>query len=313
MPDALIESIVSMPVLNPGTRGCSRSFCFMGVTDRVEGHRLIDWKGVADTHRFLVQQRIGYQGELYALALAHRGITIHEIEYRLVTRPTIRFCKGQDDWDRDKYEDRCLNKWLLKEPERLLTHNYPIALNKLEQARWFLWECSKRILDSRRYERWIPNVKACFAYERECEYVQLCESVQGGGDWKWAAEDAYDVRKSSHPELQGADADSVLEVLTHSSVSDLTLCEMYYFWKHEERYKRRSTVDGEAQWIGSAMHRGLQAYAGGGEEVAFGAIDRWAEANPILGEAAGRKQDQDIAKARAMVRAACLKWPMEAT
>ena len=58
------------------------------------------------------------------------------------------------------------------------------------------------------------------------------------------------------------------------------------------------------------MHRGLEAYATGGIEAAYGTIDDWADANPILGEDAARIQDQQIGKARAMVMAAAQKWPM---
>jgi hypothetical protein len=345
-PDPMIEQTVEMPIVNPDTKRSSRSFIFMGKVDRVDPQlrRVRDWKGVAKVDRFLRELRIGYQAELYVLALQRAGVTIIEIEYCLITRPTIEFTKCRrtyavmragrksavklfDDQtkaetfatlqgcsveerirgyvDRDAYEKKCV-EWLLERPERLVRHAYTITPHKLTQAAWFLWDASKRVLECRRFDRWIPNVKACYDYERECPYADLCEAVQCGSDWQFIADEWYEVRESSHPELKGADDGR--PVLTHTSLSDLTRCEMYYQWKHEKRLRKRCSDDSEALWIGSAMHAGMEAYATGGEDAAGIAIDAWADGNPVLGEDDTRKQDQQIARARAMARAAAQKW-----
>lgn len=340
-----VEQVVEMPIVNPETKRSSRSFVFMGKTDVVDPQerKLCDWKGVGDPQRFLRTLRIGYQAELYVLALACRGTTILEIEYRLVSRPTIKFIecrrtyavmragrktavkvlenkdvaetfadlqgcsvveRTSGDVDRDAYTRRCL-AWLQERVERLTTYVYTISPAKLEQARWYLWETSKRILECRRFNRWIPNTRACYAFERECPYADLCEVAQCGGDWEWVIEDRYRVRESSHPELNGEDAGK--SVLTYSSLSDLA-CEMFYFWKHEKRLARTQGEDSEPLWLGSAMHVGLEAYATGGVDAAFAAVDAWAGDNWEIGQEADRKLDQQIARARAMVQAAALKW-----
>ena len=60
-------------------------------------------------------------------------------------------------------------------------------------------------------------------------------------------------------------------------------------------------------WVGNAMHAGMEAFAKQGIEAALSAIDEWAEQNPVLGDDV-RRQDEQIAKSRAMVRAASERW-----
>lgn len=342
------ETIVSMPILNPETWAPSRTFRYMGKIDLVEGRKIVDWKGVDNPAQFIARRRIGFQAELYALALlAEHGVELDEIEYRLIQRPLLQYshpkftwaamrakrksavkkfdnrpeaeafaklqgCTVQDrvegDATRDVYEDRCF-KQFVKEPERMVSHLYRITPSKLEQARWFLWENSKRLLENRRHNRWIPNDKACFAYRRECEYLGLCDAVQNEGDYEFLIEDEYSVLDSSHRELEGADLDGGLEVLTHSSLGDLTLCEMLGYWRHERKLRKGQHENGEALWIGSAMHCGLESTANAGEVAGLESVETWASANPVLGFDSAWKQDQQIARARAMIRAAVLKWP----
>jgi hypothetical protein len=334
-PALLTETIVQMPIVNPDTGCAARVFKYMGVLDRVEGRKLVDWKGVSNAARFIQQRKIGFQGELYALALRHQGIKINEIEYRLIVRPRIQYihpkytyavmragrksavrvfetrkeaealAEGQrctvetrihGHATRDAYEEKCV-EWLAEESQRVVSFPYHLTGSKLTQARWFLWENSKRLLENRRHGRWLPNTGACFAYERECEYTTLCELVQNGGDWRWAAEDGYRVVDSSHPELEGHDEKSK-DVLTHSSLEDLARCEIYYQWRHEMKFRRGQDGNTEPLWVGSAMHRGVDALATEGFVGACEAIDLWAKQNPVLGQDANWRQDEQIAKAR---------------
>lgn len=342
-----VETVLSMPIKNPETRASSRSFRFMGKTDRREGPKVIDWKGVDNPARFIQQCRIGFQAEAYALAWwEQHGVPIQESEYRLITRPTIKYKTPNRSWactkltrktavrvfdnqadaeefaatqgcnieprctgnpTREHYEKECID-WLWKGGgQRLVTHNHLLTTAKLEQAKWWLWECSKRILDSRRMKRWIPNVHACHNWNRECPYIELCDAVQNGADWRWIIDERFDIGKSSHPELDGADNGA--DVLTHSSAKDLASCEMYYYWKHELRLRKKADEHFAARDLGSAMHRGLEAFAEGGIDAAYTAIDTWQDNNPILGEDAAWRQDEQVARARAMVRVAYQKWP----
>ena len=355
----LTEQIVSMPIRNPDTGAPSRTFIFMGkvdvikVVEELNTGKIVDWKGVADTGRFIQQARIGYQAELYALSVIDSGTDIYEIEYRLIERPGIRYkhpkftwaCKRagnknaskvfdnetqantfanmqgmavearcQGNRDRDDYEQECYD-WLLTEgstwtqpdrPNRLVSHTHRITPAKLTQAKWYLHECGKRILDNRRCNRWIPNCKACFAYERPCEYIDLCDALQNGADWQWIIDDRYVVVENSHHEL--GEIDTRLDVLTYSSLGDLSLCEMIYFWRHEKKVRLQREDDTEPLWVGNALHVGLDTFSKSGQKAAFKAIDQWADDNPVIGEDGFWKQEQQIAKARAMVRAAVAKW-----
>lgn len=372
-----IERTISLPVLNPGSTGQSRSFVFMGVVDRVENGKVIDWKGVGRVNRALTQLAIGFQGELYALAMQHSGTPIHEIEYRLITRPLLQYTEPSYKYavmregrktalrvsedrneacdfaretartgpplgeernvhnvpsakisveervtgyrTRQAYEDRCL-EWLLEVPYRMLNHPYLLTPAKLEQARWLLWECSKRILDSRQNNRWIPNARACYSYEQECPYRALCVAVQGGDNYESLIDEQYHGVTSSHPELGEVD-EPPERILTHTSLTDLTSCEFFYLWCHERRLRKSAQEDSEPLWVGSAVHRGLAEYARALKqsadsvpfwrafELGFDAIDKWAQQNPVLGQDAFRRQEAQVARARAMVRAANLKWP----
>lgn len=346
-----VEHVVSMPVVNPETNRASRSFVFMGVLDAETDDKIVDYKGTSRPDRFITQLSIGYQAELYALARQHEGRKVLEIEYRIIARPGLKYShpkyryavtkpgrksaikvfddpaeaeslaamRGADvetrvtgDADRDAYEQRCL-EWLAEDHARVRSHPYFVNPVKLQQAKWFLWECGKRILDSRANNRWIPNVRACFAYDRPCIFQPLCEAVLNGADVDWTKDDQFRQVESSHPELEGADKAPLIVnlmrvVLTHSSLGDLTRCEMLYYWRHEQRLRKQVDEDSEPLWVGSAMHVGMAAFATDGLDAALAAIDEWAEKNPVLGFDASWRQDEQIARARAMVRAAAAKW-----
>ena len=342
--DANVESVVSLPVVNPDG-GTSRTCIYMGKVDRTEDTKVIDWKGVAECARFIRLARIGFQAELYALAVRHGGQDITEIEYRLIRRPQLRYskpsytfavmrigrksalklcdtrkeaeraatmsdasvevrCKG--DANRAAYENRCLNDIIAK--DGLVTHNHILTEAKLEQARWYLWGCSKRILDCRTHNRWMPNPRACYAYERECPFADLCDACQNGANYEWIIGDQFQVRETSHPELKSWVTFNGKTILTFTSCSDLTACEMFYYWKHERRLAKRHDEDSEPLWVGSAVHAGLEGLTTDCLDMAFAAIDGWAEDNPVIGEDAFWRQEQQIARARAMVRAAKAKW-----
>lgn len=357
-----VERVVSMPVINPETGRASRSFVFMGVLDLEEGDKIAEYKGTRHPDRFITRLAIGYQAELYALARQHDGHEVVEIEYRIIARPGLKYShpkyryavtkpnrktairvlddceeakklatmQGADveervtgDATRDAYEQRCL-EWIAEDATRIRSYPYFVSQVKLQQAKWFVWECSKRILDSRANNRWIPNTGACFAYDRPCMFQPLCEAVLNGGNVDWTKDEHFQQVESSHPELNGADKNkqqsemvdcgfgithqNTLGVLTYSSLTDLTRCEMLYYWRHEQQLRKRQDEESEPLWVGSAMHVGVAALATGSLDAALVAIDEWAERNPVLGYDASWRQDEQVARARAMVRAAAAKW-----
>jgi len=273
----------------------------MGVYDRVEGRKLCDWKSCSDPGRYIRERSIGFQGELYALALAHAGIEIDIIEYRLIQKPTIKFCKK--DATPEDYENRCLD-WLTEKPERLVSHSHILTQSRMDQSRQFAWSCSKRILENRQHDRWLPTAQACYSWSRECEYMGLCQGVCDDADLTFIREMEYEQRDDPHEEIA---VETSKDVLTYSSMSALCRCNAFYYWRYEAGLRRKQEHS-DALYLGSAMHAGLDAYASGGLAEATVAIAEWAVLNPVLGEDATHKQEQELAKARAMVRAAARKW-----
>lgn len=305
-PSNIVESIVSLPVINPETGKASRTFRFAGKLDLGEGAKLSDYKSAKDPARFVKQQVIGFQLEFYAMAVRKAGRWVSEVEYRVIAVPGIKLC-GKDA-DPQAYEQRCF-EWLMdpEYPNRMMSHPFVLTDGRIKQAQGFMWECSKRILENRRNDRWLPNPGACFAWERPCEYLPLCELVSSSTATEDTVQRDYEEIHNFHPELGEAGADSGL--LTHSSMSMLVLCEMKYFWRHEVGVrKRRDYV--ESLWLGSAMHAGMEGYATGGIDAGLAAVDSWRQQNPIVGEDDAKDEDQQVARARAMVRAAAAKWPM---
>lgn len=345
MPD-LVEHVVTMPVRNPDTTGKSNTFRYAGKVDKVEDRELQDWKHAADPQQTIAQSRLAFQPELYALALLEEGIEIDRYEYRLIVPPGIKFKKAAYTWavrkvsrktaikvcdnedeakrlanmrggyveprvagnpTRDHYENECY-EWIHDRPgERMVSHPLQILPSRMEMARGYLWDCGKRILDCRRNDRWMPNAQACRDWGRTCPYAELCASEMEGGDTAWLIGEYYTELPSPHPELDGLGADR--DLLTFTSTGVLCQCEVRYFWMFEQALRKHADA-GDALWRGSAIHVGLEVYARQGREPALAAIDAWADEHPVLG-GDWRKQEQEIAKARAMVRAAADKWPIE--
>jgi hypothetical protein len=332
-----------MPVRNPATTGKSHTFRYAGKVDKVEKRKVVDWKHCGDPPQFIAERVIAYQAELYALGLREAGIEIEEYEYRLIVPPGIKFCEvkhiwavmkkgrvtalrkfdNEDDANKfavmqngyvehrvtgddgcDAYEERCYD-WIHERPERMVSHPLQILEHRLAAARAYIWDCSKRVLDCRRNGRWLPNALACRNYNRVCPCAPLCEAQSTGADVEWLINEQYKEIPSPHPELGDMGVDR--ELLTYSSMTTLCQCEAKYDWQYERRLRTDADTS-DPLWRGSAIHIGLEVYATEGREAALAAIDEWAERHPVLG-GDWRKQEQEIAKARAMVRAAADKWP----
>ena len=300
------EQNVSLPVINPDSTGKSNTFVFAGKVDRVEDETIIDYKGCSDPADFIHSQKIGCQPYYYAMAVeAACEITIEEIEFRLVKFPSISFC-GKDNGDVDFYENRCV-EWL-KGDGKVVEFSFVLNPARLKYARRKLWAASKRILEARRTKHWMTNESACKHWNRTCEYADLCGAEADGADVKWLIEQQFEVGEFLHPELELNNIDGK-EIISHTRISMLTLCEMKHYWRFE-RGLRRLWDYAESRWLGSAMHVGLEAYANEGNvDAARKAIDDWQQQNPVLGDA-NNYVDQQCAKARAMVRAAAERWPL---
>jgi hypothetical protein len=192
------EFVVSMAILNPDTGASSRTFRYAGKLDKLEGDRLIDWKGVGDAGDFVRKIVRSFQLECYAAALAEQGVTVTAAEFRLITFPTIRLC-GKDA-GAASYEERCLN-WLKDDPTNVATHEIFLNPGRIAMARAWLWDLSKQILECRRCGRWMKNGLACRDWNRVCEYDGLCTIDDQGGDVESAIAWGFDTVEPN-PELK---------------------------------------------------------------------------------------------------------------
>ncbi len=305
------EQEVTCQIRNPATGGVSKSFIFAGKIDEQEvdedGHCVIDYKSSSDPRRAIEKKTISFQPELYALALLSRGIRISEIEYRFIRTPGIKCtAKKPDCGDFEAYENRAV-QWIMDNRDGLVSHPIPTNEARLNSAKDYLWDCSKRILDCRLHERWLPNENGCHLWNKSCSYVRLCETLAAGGDPEWIIQDRFEAKPKRNAELDVVE--NGRQLLTYSACSTLCSCDQKYYWAYEHGGMGivPAREDAEARWIGSAMHAGIQGFQASGLGEAFANINEWREANPVLGSDV-EKQKTNYRKARAMMRAAMLEW-----
>lgn len=303
-----VEHIVTAPIINPDTGHPMRAFRYAGKVDRVETAKLIDWKSTSNIKAFIQRMTIGFQADCYAIALEAAGTPITDIEFRLIQRPSIKFCGKDKDttgkMDRKMYEDRCV-EWLRDKEQGAFEFEQPINPARREQAMYWLHDTAKLIMYCRQTGRWLTNDGACHDWNRECPYLLLCEALSQGTDVDEIIRQDFQSA-SVHQELE-QDALSSPDILTYSSAGIMNTCSQKYFWRHEKGIVRK-IEDVDARWTGSAMHAGMEALGEMGLEAALDAIDTWAAKNPVLGADGYQDQAQSIARARAMVRVGVEKW-----
>ncbi len=276
------ELHVSMAVRNPHTGYPSRSFRFAGKVDHLipmaDGRSwvLVDYKCTTDPTRFIAQKALGYQADLYAMALEPQRM-VEAIEFRIIEIPAIKFCSK--DADAQAYQDRCY-EWLMQ-PGKMVTHSLMLSGNRQRAAQQWLWDVSKRILDCRLRGTWLYNENACYTWNRPCEFLPLCTVEAEGRDVNWVMQD-YE-KHDRHEELKSDDRD----ILTYSSSSTMALCEKRYFWRYECALRQVRESYSGSLWMGSAVHPALEAFASGGVKAARRAIAQFIGAHPVLGDEAG--------------------------
>lgn len=311
MAKTCIELKVSMPIVNPETKGVSRTFVFMGKVDKFVPSALgqvVDYKAVSSIARFIHAIKVGNQPYLYAAAIKYEtGIMPLLIEYRLVQIPTISLC-SKDDGDPAKYEERVMEEYG-KHPERVRPLEITLNPSRVEHALQALWDTTKRVLDNRKSGKWRMNEKACFQYNRPCEFADLCVAAADGADVDEVIERDFVKKDYTHPELGLDVCDPTLpnackEIMTYSRMTTTNLCEMMDYWKYE-RCLTHPGDNPEAMWLGRAMHEGLEA-----KDDFRSVIRAVRDRQPAVGEMV-QFWDQQEARAVAMVRAAQMRWADE--
>jgi len=188
------EIIVQSAITNPETNRNSRNFSYTGKVDIVIDSKIIDWKTCADPLRYITTKTIGFQPELYAIAV---GENITSIEYRLIKRPTIRLKQKETP---EEYLERCID-WLANTDYAIMEHEVFLNPARIEAAKHWLWNLQKRISEARKSNRWMRNEIACHSWNRQCEFLSLCEVSCSGGDPKNIQSEMFDRRDKVHVEL----------------------------------------------------------------------------------------------------------------
>ncbi len=307
-----VELKVSMPIGNPETNGTSKTFVFMGKVDKFVSSALgqvIDYKATTDISRFIHTVTVGNQPYLYAAAIKHEtGIMPLIIEYRLVEIPTIKMC-GKDEYNPTKYEKRVI-EWYEGKPEKVRPFEITLNPSRVEHALQALWDTTKRVLDNRSKGKWRMNEKACFQYNRPCEFCDLCTATADGADVEEIIERDFVEKDFTHPELEldyiegDQTFSSRREIMTYSRMTTVNLCEAMDHWKYERKLQRPGN-NPEAMWLGNCMHVGLEQETAAQSRAAIKVIR---DAQPAIGDDVAR-WDQQEARANAMVRVARLRWP----
>lgn len=304
----LSEQLLMSPVVNPATGGTSRTFRFAGRCDLLDGGMLIDWKTGGDPHAVLDRQLLSYQGELYSSAVEQMGLArVDGIQYRIVKTPSIKLCQRYDDMDPAIYEERCLD-WLRGQDDATLEHECYFNPARLQNAREWLWRVAKSIMEARNSGMWLQNSRACGDWGRKCPYMPLCLIDALGGEPETIILEDYEPRPV-HEEL--AEVGQERDILTYSAASTYVQCEALYYWRYVRAIRRRQDESGEAAYVGSAVHAGMDAYAHQGLEAALDAVNAWVDSTPAIG-AQWQAREAQAAKARAMVRIAAQRWPSDA-
>lgn len=299
----VVEALVEMPI--PGT-----SYTYKGKLDLIDGTTLIDYKSASNSLDFTDRKAMSFQTELYALAAFETlGIEIDRVEYRIVTRPSIKFC-GKDKTsdspvvNAGNYERRCY-EWLNADPMLVRSEVVPVSAGSRESAREWLALVANRIERNGYAGEWLTNEYACSPVGLgSCPYIALCHSKKHGTDQQIVRETQYKKRAQLHSELGDANPN----ILTYSSAACFAQCEAKYFWRYEVGLEKQKEEHAEALYVGSALHVGMEAVVEGGIVEAYTAIELWAKENRVIGQDAHERQLEQIAKARAMCRVASEKW-----
>jgi len=284
----IIEETVKMPIKGGNIE-------FRGKVDLVRGGTLIDWKTTADPQKYIDAQVVGYQAEMYALALQAQGRKLDRVVYRLIRKPTIKL-SGKDATPID-YQDRCV-EWLRKTPGALLEHEHYITDHKLGLALSKVEDTAWEIQQSRSRGYWRQNELACKDFMRRCPFVPLCSGC--------ATPEDYDKREDRHEELgESGEGDTV----TPSSIKCYNQCGARYYWQYEQRLKKRNEETSEALYTGDVFHFGIEQVARGMTIAEAVEVTReYGNAQPVIGASLERKQQQQTAQAAAMVVVAAEKW-----
>jgi hypothetical protein len=285
-----IESEFHIPIMNPETRGKSRRYThagkFDGIVSRDGESFLVEHKSTSEdiapgspywTRLTIDSQVSGYLLATWASARPMRGVL-----YDVVRKPEIQpkkltaaqkkglllnrryfdlpldvetIAQAQADPDFREtpamFEAR-LRADTLARPDWYFARSLVTRLEKeLAVYAQELWQTAQEITRAQRNADVRRNDKACMAYGRPCEYLDLCAGHETLTNPRWKKLERL------HPELEEITHDG-RTVLTHTRIATFTTCRR----KHHYRYELGITRWEEAEPLvfGTLLHAALAAW-----------------------------------------------------
>ncbi len=297
-----IESEFHVPIFNPDTRRPSRHFTHAGKVDGLvsrDGRTyLLEHKTCRDDlgpdSPYWKRLTIDTQISGYLLARWHLGQRLDGVLYDVIRKPEIRPRKLSDREEKQltitrRYcgsplDDTAYELWR-KDPasrETPAMFEARLAQDTLARPDWYfarriivrldqelltyareLWQTAREMHLAERAQDRRRNDRACMAYDRPCEYLDVCAGHDRLDNPRWKK------LVTIHPELE--DVTDGHRTLTHSRIASFATCRR----KHHYRYELGLTRWEEAEplALGHLLHQALAAWwqsesAGPGPEAA---------------------------------------------
>lgn len=287
-----IETEFHLPIVNPDTGRRSRTFehagKFDGLISSHEGEQyLLEHKTCSEElgpdASYWKRLTIDTQISAYLLACWVKGQKLNGVLYDVIRKPEIRPRKltgaeRKELWSTQTYcgnlvadadAERCRQDTEFRETPRMFEAR--LALDTRTRPDWYfarrtirrldqeiltyaaeLWQTAEEIRGAMRTGDRRRNDRACMAYGRPCEYLDLCarHDTLDSPNWKKLS--------TPHPELALEDPTDGSRILTHTRIGCFTTCRR----KHHYRYELGITRWEEAEPLvfGSLLHQALAAW-----------------------------------------------------
>ncbi len=304
-----VEQFFHTRLSNPDTDHYARNLSIAGVVDL-----LTERPGFNGTKRCLFDHKttsqdidspdapywrqLAIEGQVshYALLLYLHGITIDEIVWDVIRKPSIAPKKlskaevrsvvaNQDYFGRrmsmssitdvatkerettELYEARLAWDCTRERPGWYYQRrNVPRLQEELAEYAYELWAHGQDLLAERKRlaksKRLPPrNYKSCMAYGTACRFLGICSGYDNPDSPKWARKTCV------HGELKLPNDGR--NVLTTSRISCFQVCRRKHYYEYELGIRRVDGEESDALVFGSLMHAGLNAWwqANGGNDV----------------------------------------------
>lgn len=218
-----VEREYKFPLLNPATKGASKSFELAGKIDLIvkdgDGFAVCEHKTTSDNIQdpgcdYWARLSIDPQISGYFMAAEFLGFKPNKIIYDVIAKPTIKPLKATPaekrtykkdgtlyanqratDETPEEFQQR-LREEIQSNPDRYFQRRDIARLEEqLLEYMQDMWSVAKLIIESRNENYWPKRISQCFSYGR-CPYYEVCAKIASLDD-----ESMYTKDKGANPEL----------------------------------------------------------------------------------------------------------------